>query len=88
MWCTATCCLARAAGGEVVRGKLTIPAVQERAKTDQVIGKTKITALLESLPGYDPARVNALLEQTGIVPSRRAAGLTERQRQALAGAVT
>ncbi|MGH3834348.1 MAG: hypothetical protein ACRDSF_01395 [Pseudonocardiaceae bacterium] len=62
--------------------------MQERAKTDQVIGKTKITALLESLPGYDPARVNALLEQTGIVPSRRAAGLTERQRQALAGAVT
>ena len=69
------------------RGDQTIPAVLERAKTDTVIGKTKVTALVRSLPGYGPAKVTALLEQAGIAPSRRAAGLTERQRQALADAL-
>jgi hypothetical protein len=62
--------------------------VLERAKTDTVIGRTKVVDLLKSLPGYGPVRVTAVLERTGIVPSRRAAGLGERQRQALCDALT
>jgi hypothetical protein len=72
----------------IAAGEQTIPAVLDRAKTDTVIGKTKVVDLLKSLPGYGPARVTALLERTGIVPSRRAAGLGDRQRQALCDALT
>jgi hypothetical protein len=65
-----------------------IPAVLDRAKTDTIIGRTKVADLLKSLPGYGPAKVTALMERTGIVSSRRAAGLGERQRQALTDALT
>ena len=44
-------------------------------------------AIAKSLPGYGPAKVSALLEQTGIDASRRAAGLGDRQRQALIDAL-
>ena len=71
----------------IARGDESIPAVLDRAKTDQVVGKTKVADLLKSLPGYGPAKVSALLERTGIDASRRAAGLGERQRQALIDAL-
>ena len=53
-----------------------------------VVGKTKVADLLKSLPGYGPAKVSALLEQTGIDASRRAAGLGDRQKQALLDALS
>jgi ribosomal protein S13 len=52
-----------------------------------VVGKTKVADLLKSLPGYGPAKVSALLEKTGIDASRRAAGLGDRQKQALLDAL-
>ncbi len=72
----------------IARGELTIPAVLDLAKTDTVVGKTRVAQLLKSLPGYSPAKVTALMERTGIVASRRAAGLGDRQRQALCDALT
>jgi acyl-CoA reductase-like NAD-dependent aldehyde dehydrogenase len=71
----------------IAAGEQTIPAVLDRAKTDTMIGRTKVVDLLKSMPGYGPAKVTALLEQTGIVASRRAAGLGDRQRQALCDAL-
>jgi len=72
----------------IARGQQTLPAVLERAKSDPVVGKTRVAALLKSLPGYGPAKVTALMEQTGIVASRRPAGLSERQRRRLCDALT
>ncbi|WP_028933214.1 integration host factor, actinobacterial type [Pseudonocardia spinosispora] len=72
---------------KIASGEETIPSVLGRAKTDTIIGKTKVVDLLKSLPGYGPAKVTALMEQTGIDASRRAAGLGERQRQALLDAL-
>jgi len=72
----------------IARGQQTLPAVLERAKSDPVIGKTRVAALLKSLPGYGPAKVAALMEQTGIIASRRAAGLSEQQRRRLCDALT
>jgi hypothetical protein len=72
---------------KIARGEETIPAVLDRAKSDTIVGKTKVADLLKSLPGYGPAKVSALLEQTGIDVSRRAAGLGDRQRQALLDAL-
>jgi hypothetical protein len=71
----------------IARGDETIPSVLGRAKSDAVVGKTKVADLLKSLPGYGPAKVSQLLEQTGIDASRRAAGLGDRQRQALLDAL-
>jgi hypothetical protein len=71
----------------IARGEQTIPTVLERAKIDTVVGRTKVVALLKSVPGYGPAKATALLERTGITPSRRAGGLGHRQRQALADAL-
>ena len=71
----------------IASGKETIPAVLDRAKSDQIVGKTKVADLLKSLPGYGPAKVSALLEKTGIDSSRRAAGLGDRQKQALLDAL-
>jgi hypothetical protein len=72
----------------IAAGEQSIPAVLDQAKTDVVVGRTKVVDLLKSLPGYGPAKVTALTEQTGIVSSRRAAGLGERQHRALTDALT
>ena len=69
------------------RGDETIPAVLGRAKSDAVVGKTKVADLLKSLPGYGPAKVSALLQKPGIDEARRAAGLGDRQKQALLDAL-
>jgi hypothetical protein len=72
----------------IAAGDQTIPAVLDRAKTDAVVGRTKVADLLKSLPGWGPVKVTALMEQTGIVSSRRAAGLGERQRRGVCDALT
>jgi hypothetical protein len=68
-------------------GKQTIASVLGRAKEDKTIGKTKVAALLKAVPGLGAVKVAALLEQAGIDPDRRAAGLGDRQRSALIDAL-
>lgn len=64
-------------------GDQTIDKVLKKAKDDKTIGKTKVTQLLKAVPGLGAVKVSALLEQAGIDPDRRAAGLGDRQREAL-----
>jgi len=68
-------------------GKQTIASVLGRAKDDKTVGKTKVAALLKAVPGFGAVKVAALLEQAGIDPDRRAAGLGDRQRSALIDAL-
>ncbi|MQA60451.1 MAG: integration host factor [Actinophytocola sp.] len=68
-------------------GEQSIDKVLSRAKENKTIGKTKVTALLKAVPGLGAVKVAALLEQAGIDPDRRAAGLGERQRAALLDAL-
>lgn len=68
-------------------GEKTMPQVLAAAKTDSVVGKTKVAQLLKALPGFGPARATALMEQAGIAANRRVAGLGERQRAALLAAL-
>ena len=58
-------------------GKQSIDKVLLKAKEDKTIGKTKVTQLLKAVPGLGAVKVAALLEQAGIDPDRRAAGLGE-----------
>ncbi|GAA1198813.1 integration host factor, actinobacterial type [Prauserella alba] len=68
-------------------GSETIEKVLNRAKDDKTVGKTKVTQLLKAVPGLGAVKVAALLEQAGIDPDRRAAGLGDRQREALISAL-
>jgi ribosomal protein S13 len=68
-------------------GTQTISSVLQRAKEDKTVGKTKVAALLKAVPGVGAVKAAALLEQAGIDPDRRAAGLGERQRAALIDAL-
>lgn len=71
----------------IAQGQDSIAALLARAKTDPVVGRIRVTALLARLPGYGPTRVNAVMQRIGIAPSRRLGGLGPRQRQALCDAL-
>ena len=57
--------------------------VIEQGKTDDIIGKMKVSALLESLPGVGKVRARQLMEKIGISESRRVRGLGTNQVAAL-----
>ncbi|MCW2860256.1 MAG: hypothetical protein JWP48_1964, partial [Actinoallomurus sp.] len=52
-------------------------------QADDVIGKMKVSALLESLPGVGKVRAKQIMERLGIAESRRVRGLGANQRAAL-----
>lgn len=68
-------------------GDETIDNVLKKAKDDKTIGKTKVTQLLKAVPGLGAVKVTSIMEQAGIDPERRAAGLGDRQREALTNAL-
>ncbi len=50
---------------------------------DDVIGKMKVVAVLESLPGVGKVKARRLMEEVGISETRRVQGLGDKQRAAL-----
>ena len=52
-------------------------------KENEVVGKMKVSALLESMPGVGRVRARQIMEEVGISESRRVRGLGPQQRQAL-----
>jgi hypothetical protein len=68
----------------VKAGTLSLNAVLDRAaKGEEMVKKTKVTALIKALPGYGPAKAAKLMADAEIDENRRIGGLGERQRQAL-----
>ncbi len=65
------------------RGGTSLGDVLEQADSDEVLGKMKVSALLEAMPGVGKVRAQQILERLEIAPSRRLRGLGERQRKAL-----
>ena len=65
------------------RGAVTLSEVIKDGATDDVIGKMKVSALLESLPGVGKVRAKQIMERLGIADSRRVRGLGANQRAAL-----
>jgi len=51
--------------------------------TDEAIGKMKVVAVLEAMPGVGKVRAQRLMERLEISPSRRVRGLGAKQREAL-----
>ncbi len=52
-------------------------------KDDEIIGKMKVSALLESMPGVGRVRARQIMEEIGISESRRVRGLGANQAAAL-----
>ncbi|MCU1536855.1 MAG: hypothetical protein JWP82_1206 [Humibacillus sp.] len=52
-------------------------------REDPVIGKMKVTELLESMPGVGRVRARAIMDEVGIAESRRVRGLGTNQVAAL-----
>jgi hypothetical protein len=64
-------------------GTIDLAAVLVAGETDEAIGKLKVEALLEALPGVGKVRAQRLMERLEISPSRRVRGLGAKQREAL-----
>jgi signal recognition particle GTPase len=65
------------------RGTVTLTDVLNQGQTDETVGKMKVSALLESLPGVGKVRAQQIMERLGIAESRRIRGLGAKQRAAL-----
>jgi hypothetical protein len=66
-------------------GKTSLASVLDRAENDDVVGKLKVSAVLQSMPGIGKIRANQIMEKLKIAESRRLRGLGEQQRKALLG---
>lgn len=84
--------LAKAAAARKARAELKVRLkssgasmmeVLASADTDDAIGKMKVVAVLEALPGVGKVRAQRLMERLEISPSRRVRGLGAKQREAL-----
>lgn len=54
-----------------------------RAESDEALGKLKVVALLEALPGVGKATARTIMTEVGISEARRVRGLGPHQREAL-----
>jgi hypothetical protein len=64
-------------------GSLTLQELLEESDADEVVGKMKVLAVLESLPGLGKVKARRLMDEIGISESRRLQGLGEQQRKKL-----
>lgn len=62
---------------------LTLREILDMGEGDEVIGKLKVVALLEAMPGVGKVRAARIMEKLDISPSRRVRGLGAKQRSAL-----
>ncbi|HVE97624.1 MAG TPA: integration host factor, actinobacterial type [Mycobacteriales bacterium] len=62
---------------------MTLSELLDSGATDDVIGKMKVSALLESMPGVGKVRAQRIMDKLEISPSRRVRGLGAKQRSAL-----
>lgn len=65
------------------RSGMTLRQVLVQADADEILGKMKVSAVLESMPGVGRVRAARIMDKLEISPSRRVRGLGAKQRQAL-----
>lgn len=63
-------------------GSLTLPELLDQ-RGDDIVGKMKVLAVLESLPGVGKVKARRTLDEIGISETRRVRGLGDQQRRAL-----
>jgi hypothetical protein len=68
--------------GELKSGRLTLADLLAKSG-DDIVGKMKVSTVLESLPGVGKVRATKLMEELDISASRRVRGLGAKQREQL-----
>ena len=68
---------------QLKNGALGLSEILERAEGDEIVGKMKVSAMLEALPGVGKVRAQKVMEELNISTSRRLRGLGDKQKQAL-----
>lgn len=63
-------------------GKLSLEDLLAK-KDDEVIGRMKVSTLIETMPGYGKAKTDKIMDELNIAASRRLRGLGKRQEAAL-----
>ena len=66
---------------KIKNGEVSIEEVLN--SDDPIAARMKVSALIESLPGYGKAKATKIMDELGIAPNRRVKGLGERQRENL-----
>ena len=64
-------------------GSLSLKELFDQGERDEVVGKMKVLAVLESLPGVGKVRARRIIEEVDISEARRVRGLGDQQRKAL-----
>jgi signal recognition particle GTPase len=64
-------------------GSLTLSELLAQGDKDDIVGKMKVVAVLESLPGVGKVKARRTMEDIGISETRRVRGLGDQQRAAL-----
>ncbi len=62
-------------------GRVSLKELLDKAEHDEIIGKMKVLAVLESLPGIGKVKARRLMEEIGISEARRLQGLGTNQRE-------
>ncbi len=64
-------------------GSINFRELLDQGDGDDVVGKMKVLAVLESLPGVGKVKARRTMEEIGISETRRVRGLGSQQREAL-----
>ena len=64
-------------------GKTTLTKVLDLAESDEVVGKLRVSAVLQAMPGIGKVKATQIMERLRIAESRRLRGLGDQQRRAL-----
>jgi len=64
-------------------GSLSLADLLAQADGDDHVGKMKVLAVIEALPGVGKVKARRTMEEVGIADTRRVRGLGEQQKKAL-----
>jgi len=64
-------------------GSISLAELLQQAERDETVGKTKVLAALEALPGVGKVKARRAMEDIGIADTRRLRGLGKEQRAKL-----
>ena len=64
-------------------GSITLRELLDKAESDDHVGKMKVLAVIEALPGLGKVKARRTMDDIGIADTRRVRGLGEQQRKAL-----
>ena len=71
---------------KIKSGKVSLAEVLD--SDDPIANRMKVSALIESLPGYGKAKAAKIMDELGISATRRVKGLGARQREQLIEALS